>query len=258
MSVRELDQPRGWAWTVAVAILKPILLAVSKRVWIDGEKIPATGGCVIALNHVSHLDPLMAAHVLHDHGRLARYLAKDGLFRNKFLGFFLTAAGQIPVKRQSTDAAGAFDAAVQAVRRGECVVVYPEGTITRDPGLWPMTGKSGAARIALETGAPVIPVANWGVQDILAPYTTKPRLLPRKTVTIKVGDPVRLDDLRALPDHERASAATTKVAMARIMDAITGLLEDIRGEKAPAERFDPRKAGVSMTGNPRKKGKDKR
>lgn len=258
LSVRQLDQPRGWAYALAVAILKPTLIAASKRVWIDGEKVPASGGCVIALNHVSHLDPLMAAHILYDHGRLPRYLAKASLFSNKFLGTFLTSAGQIPVKRQSVDAAGAFAAAVEAVRRGECVVVYPEGTITRDPALWPMTGKSGAARITLETGAPVIPVAHWGVQDILAPYTKTPHLLPRKKVTVKVGDPVPLDDLRDLPEEQRSGPATTRVAMDRIMDAITGLLEDIRHEKAPAERFDPRKAGVSMTGNPRKKGKDKR
>ena len=57
-----------------------------------------------------------------------------------------------------------YDAAVAAVRKGECVVVYPEGTLTRDPAQWPMTGKSGAARIALETGCPVIPVGQWGPQ----------------------------------------------------------------------------------------------
>jgi len=73
----------------------------------------------------------------------------------------LRAAGQIPVERLSKNAIGAFDAAVQAVRAGECVVVYPEGTLTRDPDLWPMVGKSGAARIALETGAPVIPIGQW-------------------------------------------------------------------------------------------------
>ena len=90
---------------------------------------------------------------MYDHGRLPRYLAKAGLFKNKFLGFFLRSAGQIPVDRRRKNAAGAFDAAVAAVRDGECVVVYPEGTITRDPDLWPMVGKSGAARIALATGA---------------------------------------------------------------------------------------------------------
>lgn len=255
MSVRDPEQPRGLAFSVAVGILKPTLLAASKRIWIDGEKIPATGGCVIALNHVSHIDPLMAAHFIYDHGRLPRYLAKSGLFSNKALGAFLRAVGQIPVKRLSSDARGAYAAAVAAVNKGECVVVYPEGTLTRDPGLWPMTGKSGAARIAMETSCPVIPVAHWGVQDILAPYAAVPHLVPRKTVTFKAGDPVPLDDLRTAHDASPETRFVTE-ATDRIMTAITDLLEDIRGSNAPAERFDPRKAGVRRTGNPRKKGKD--
>ena len=154
MTVRKLQQPRGWAIGLGVVILKPTLLAATSRTWIDGEKIPATGGCLVVLNHISHLDPLFAAHFLYDHGRLPRYLAKSGLFTNKALGTFLRSAGQIPVERLSRSAASAYDAAVAAVRSGECVVVYPEGTLTRDPELWPMTGKTGAARIALETGCP--------------------------------------------------------------------------------------------------------
>ena len=86
---------------------------------------------------------------------------------------------------------------------GECVVVYPEGTITRDPDLWPMAGKSGAARIALATGCPVIPIGQWGAQDLLAPYAKKPDLFPRKPVTMKVGDPVDLSDLVGPAAHGR-------------------------------------------------------
>ena len=253
MTVRDLDQPRGWAWRLAVGLLKPPLLALSQRTWLDGEKVPATGGCIVVVNHVSHIDPLMLAHFLYDHGRIPRYLAKSGLFHNKLLGGFLTAAGQIPVERQTRDALSAYAAAVQAVEAGECVAFYPEGTITRDPDLWPMRGKSGAARVALETGCPVIPIAHWGVQDILAPYAHKPDLLPRKTVTVKAGDPIPLEDLRAVP----ATTETVQQATDRIMAAITGLLEEIRGEQAPAERFDPRAAGVRITGNPNKQEKKK-
>ena len=113
------------------------------------------------------------------------------------------AAGQIPVERLSRSAVGAFDAAVAAVRDGECVVVYPEGTLTRDPDLWPMTGKSGAARIALETGCPVIPVGQWGAQEMLPPYAKKPDLFPRKRIAMKAGDPVDLTDLVAQAAHRR-------------------------------------------------------
>ena len=249
MKVRKLQQRRGWAFSLAVGIVKPVLLATTRRDWIDGDKIPETGGFILVLNHVSHVDPLTAAHIVYDHGRLPRYLAKSGLFRNKALASILTAAGQIPVERLSRNAVGAYDAAVRAVQQGECVVVYPEGTITRDPGQWPMTGKSGAARIALATGCPVIPVGQWGAQQLLAPYAKKPDLFPRKLVRMKVGDPVDLSDLLALPP----SPAVTQQATDRIMAAITALVEDVRGEKAPAERFDMRRAGVRETGNPNRK-----
>lgn len=249
--VRPLQEKRGWAFVVAVGILKPTLLATTRHTWIDGEKIPATGGCILVLNHVSHADPLTAAHFVYDHGRLPRYLAKSGLFRNGALSYFLRSAGQIPVERLTTNAKGAFDAAVAAVREGQCVVVYPEGTLTRDPELWPMTGKSGAARIALETGCPVIPIGQWGAHDLLYPYAKKPHLFPRTQITMKVGDPVVLDDLMTQP-------RTTEVinrATSRIMEALTHLVEELRGETAPAERFDPRATGIRPTGDPRSGGR---
>lgn len=246
MKVRKLQQRRGWAWHVAVPIVKPVLLATTTHEWTGGEKIPATGGCILVLNHISHVDPFTAAHIVWDHGRVPRYLAKSGLFRNRALGFFMRAAGQIPVERLSVNAVGAYDAAVAAVRAGECVVVYPEGTITRDPGGWPMTGKSGAARIALATGCPVIPIGQWGAQELLAPYAKKPDLFPRKRIRMIVGDPVPLDDLLA----QEVTPPVVQQATARIMAAVVSLVEEIRGETAPAERFDMRKAGVREIGNP--------
>ncbi len=99
MRVRKLDQPRGWPFGLAAGILKPALLAATSRTWIDGEKIPATGGCVVVVNHVSHIDPLLVAHFVYDHGRLPRYLAKNDLFKNKALSKFLRDGGQIPVER---------------------------------------------------------------------------------------------------------------------------------------------------------------
>lgn len=257
MRVRKLEKKRGWAMTVAASILKPVLLPATSRTWIDGEKIPATGGCVVVFNHVSHIDPLLSAHFVYDHGRLPRYLAKSGLFKNRVLGGFLTAAGQIPVERLSRNAAGAFDAAVRAVHAGECVVVYPEGSLTRDPDLWPMKGKSGAARIALATGCPVIPVGHWGAQEVLAPYASKPDLLPRKHITMKAGDPVDLSDLAG----QDMTAAVVSEATDRIMAALTELVATIRQEEPPAERFDPRAHGMNETGNfhkDRKQGRRRR
>jgi len=238
VKVRKVQEKRNWAIGVAVVILKPTLFATTKREWINGDKnFPADGGFVIALNHLSHIDPLTSALVVYDHGRIPRYLAKSGLFNNKVLGFFLRSAGQIPVYRETAGAAGAYSAAVEAVRRGECVIIYPEATITRDPDLWPMRGKSGAARIALATGCPVVPVGQWGAQEILPPYTKRPFLIPRKKIVARVGPPVDLSDLAAKQPRTPEIIAE---ATDRIMAAITAEVEQIRGMEAPDERFDMR------------------
>jgi 1-acyl-sn-glycerol-3-phosphate acyltransferase len=100
-----------------------------------------------------------------------------------------------------------------------------------------MGGKTGAARIALATGCPVIPLAQWGAQDILPRYGKVPHLLGRKTSHVWAGPPVDLTDLLGKP----SDAATLRNATDRIMDDITGLLEQIRGETRPTERFDPRR-----------------
>lgn len=246
--VRELQQKRGWAWSTVAAVVKPTLLATTRREWVDGEKIPATGGCVVVVNHISHIDPLTLGHFLYDHGRLVRYLAKDALFRTPVLKYVVVDSGQIPVRRMTEGAGSAFDAAVEAVEAGELIGVYPEGTITRDPDGWPMRGKSGAARIALATGCPVVPVGQWGAQEILPAYTVRPHLWPRRTTSYKVGDPVPLEDLRARPMSNEVLHEATD----RIMAAITALVEDLRGEQAPAQRFDPKVSGVEEIGNPHK------
>lgn len=250
---RKLQEPRGWAFGICVVILEPLLRLLTKQRWIDGEKIPAEGGCVVAGNHVSYVDPLTFAHFLYGHGRIVRFLAKAAILDLPVVGRLIRATGQIPVYRLTTDASKAFSAAVAAVEEGKCVVVYPEGTITRDPGLWPMVGKTGVARIALTSGVPVIPVAQWGPQQILAPYAKWPRLLPRKTMVVKAGDPVDLDDLRG----QRLTPQVLREATERIMDHIAALLADIRGEQPPPERFDPRKAGVSQIGNPKARARSR-
>ncbi|MEX0426494.1 lysophospholipid acyltransferase family protein [Nocardioides sp. DS6] len=244
---RKLQHSRGWAWTLAVAIVKPTLLATTKHEWVGAEKIPETGGCILALNHVSHIDPLTAAHITWDYGRQSRYLAKSSLFKNKVANYFLRSAGQIPVDRAA--GAGALDEAIEAVNKGELVVVYVEGSITKDPAGWPMKGKTGAARIALETGCPVIPVGQWGAQELLPAYSAKPNLKGRKLISMKVGDPVDLKDLEVV-EH---TPAVINEATDRIMKAIVALVGDVRGEEPPAELFDPKKAGISSTGNPHKK-----
>jgi 1-acyl-sn-glycerol-3-phosphate acyltransferase len=237
---------QGTAFRFIVVVIVPLLTLLMKRDWRGGENIPRTGGVVIAANHVSHVDAFAFGHFVYGNGRIPRFLAKSGVFKNKFVGGVLRAAKQIPVYRETADAANALRDAIAAVGDGEAIAVYPEGTITRDPGLWPMAAKSGAARIALTTGCPVIPVAQWGPQDILAYHEKRPHLLPRKRMIMLAGPPVDLDDLRAQP----LSADTVKVATDRIMDAITELLAKVRGEEPPAVRFVPENGnGNSGDGN---------
>jgi 1-acyl-sn-glycerol-3-phosphate acyltransferase len=239
-------QKRGWAMALCVTVLRPLMMTLTERDWRGGENIPSEGGCVLAVNHVSEFDPVPYGHFVYDHRRLPRFLGKAEVFAVPILGRILRGAGQIPVYRKSSDASKAFSAAVDAVERGEAVVVYPEGTISRDPGLWPMVGRTGAARIALATDRPVIPCAQWGPQEILAPYARRPHLFPRKVMHMRAGPPVDLADLA----EDGITTESLHVATARIMAAITSLLEDIRGETAPIERFDPRIAGVAEIGNP--------
>lgn len=254
LKVRKAPRDRGWAWNTAIAVVKPLLLATTKHEWIDGEKIPARDGTVVAMNHVSHIDPLTLAWLLYEHGRLVRYLAKDALFEVPVLKNVMWNTQMIPVARQGADAAKAFDAACDAVREGGCVGVYPEGTITKDPTGWPMRGKTGAARIALETGCAVTPIGQWGAQEILPAYSVRPHLIPRRTARYKVGDPVDLDDLRGKPMTSEVLHEATE----RIMDSITALVADLRGGEPPAARFDPRVAGVRAIGNPKKERARKR
>ncbi len=236
----------GWAFGFCVLVLRRPLLLLTRRDWQGVEHIPRSGGCLLVTNHVSEFDPVPFGHFVYDNGRVPRFLGKAEVFKVPLIGTILRNAGQIPVYRKTSDAAKAFSAAVEAVRQGECVVVYAEGTITRDPDLWPMVGKTGAARIGLTTGCPVVPVAQWGPQDILAPYGRRLRLLPRKTMHMRAGPPV---DLSAVQGRA-LTPATLQEATDLIMADITALLEEIRGTKAPATRFDPRKAGVAETGNP--------
>ncbi|MDN5794730.1 MAG: 1-acyl-sn-glycerol-3-phosphate acyltransferase [Intrasporangium sp.] len=226
--------------------LRPLLMATTKRDWRGTEHFPTHGGFVVAPNHISYVDPLVFAHFMYDSGRPAYFLGKDSLFEIPIVGGALRRSGQIPVYRNSLKAAGAYQAAVAAIRAGKPVGIFPEGTITRDPGLWPMRGKTGAARVALETRCPLIPVAQWGAQEILAPYARRPKVLPRRTISMAAGPAVDLSDLYDRP----IDTAALRTATDRLMTRITMLLEGIRGEHAAGERYDPRRRGVPETGDP--------
>lgn len=230
----------GFWYRLAAAIAKPPLTVLFRRDWRGMEHIPAEGGFITAVNHNSYLDPLSYAHFQYNTGRVPRLLGKAALFEVPIVGAILRGSGQIPVYRESTNALDAFRAAVDAIERGECVAFYPEGTLTRDPDMWPMAGKTGAARVALMTRAPVIPVAQWGANLAMPPYAkeNKVSLFPRKTLQVLAGPPVELSEYYDREPTPEVLREVTEVIMA----AITELLEELRGESAPAQPYDHRKA----------------
>jgi 1-acyl-sn-glycerol-3-phosphate acyltransferase len=190
---------------------------------------------ILAANHLSYFD-VLALSLFSDHaGRYPVFLAKSSLFDIKVLGPIIRKLGQLPVYRDQSDAALVLRDAEQGVRNGACVIFYPEATVTRDPDLWPMVAKSGAARLALATGAPVIPVAHWGAQDILPYGSVKPRLLPRKRVQVLAGPPVDLSAFEGQP----LTSENLRQATALIMADITQLLATLRVQTPPAEPYHP-------------------
>jgi 1-acyl-sn-glycerol-3-phosphate acyltransferase len=149
------------------------------------------------------------------------------------------------VHRGRADAALVLKEAEKRLAEGAAVIFYPEGTATRDPDLWPMVAKTGVARVALSTGAPVIPVAHWGTYDILPYGSKKLKLFPRKTVRTVAGPPVDLSQWAG----QHTSARALRAATAAIMADITKLVAELRQETPPAVPFDPTNP-ISRTNSP--------
>lgn len=232
----------GWGFRLAVILLWPVMRWLTKSDWRGTDLLErAEGGLIVVTNHISWFDPLSIAFLLWEADRPPRFLAKESVFRVPFVGAVIRSAGQIPVYRETANAIDAVRDAIAAVEAGECVVVYPEGTISRDPGLWPMQGKTGAARVALATGAPLFPVAQWGAQEVIGPYRKELRLLPRKTMHLLVGAPVDFSDLQG----RSMDAETLRLATERIEDALTAQLAEIRQEQPPAQRYVHRRRGAA-------------
>ena len=234
----------GW-FRFGAAILRPILNLIVKKDWRGGEKLPQCGAAIVVCNHLSYLDPLTFTHFLYNNGRAPRYLGKESVFRIPIVGTVIRGAGQIPVSRESKDAVKGLEHAIAVLKAGHLLGVYPEGTLTRDENLWPMKAKTGVARLALLTGAPIYPCASWGPEKVIPPYGKKVKLFPRTKVSVLMGDPVDLSRWHGKADDPIA----IEEAADHIMDRITSLLETLRGEKAPTVRFDPKKSDLPRIGN---------
>ncbi|WP_106814160.1 lysophospholipid acyltransferase family protein [Microbacterium timonense] len=240
------EKTRPSAFWPLAAIVVPLMGLIFKVEIEGGEKLPRTGAYVLAPNHLSEIDPLVVALAVWRLGRAPRFMAKESLFRVPVLGWALRATGMVPVARATSAAAAkaTLQASQTLARDGRGVIVYPEGSLTREPDLWPMRGKTGAVRLALAGGIPIIPMAQWGSQQVLPRYG-KLKLWPlRRRVRVLVGDPV---DLSAY--EGRASSQTALVqATDKVMAEIAGLLSQLRGEPAPAERWNPADHGQKETG----------
>lgn len=228
------------AWRLfTVIVFRPLLTVLVRNKWAGQENIPRTGPVIIAPNHMSYAD--WGTDALFFQAAARRYptfMIKASAFKVRFLGKLLYGCGQIPVNRGASDAKLALKQAERALSEGAAVIIYPEGTATRDPGLWPMVAKTGAARLALATGVPVIPVARWGTQNVLPYGSNKIRLWPRQTVRTVAGKPVDLSEWVGKPTSAKALRAATDAIMAEV----TTLVASLRDEEPPAIPFNMSKS----------------
>lgn len=248
MSTRRRASPeksRPSVFWPAAAIVVPAVGWFAKIEISGAEHLPTEGAYVLTPNHYSEFDPLIMAVATWRLGRAPRFMAKESLFRVPVLGALLRATGMVPVARASS-AAAARQTITQSndlVASGRGVIVYPEGSLTRDPEMWPMRGKTGAVRLALAGGLPVIPVATWGVQEIMPRYGKLRFFPPRRRVRVLFGPALDLADHRGT-----ASTANLVAATDSVMADIARLLGILRGQTPPAARWDPGAHGQKETG----------
>jgi 1-acyl-sn-glycerol-3-phosphate acyltransferase len=232
----ERDYSPGWRRFTEIILPSPIRGVM--KLEASGQNHFPPGGMIVAGNHLSYADWPAMALFCYEAGHYPVFTIKSPVFDVKIIGPLMRKLGQLPVYRGRADAALVLKQAEQRMARGACVIFYPEGTASRDPDQWPMVAKTGVARLALSTGAPVIPVACWGAQVILPYGDKRPKLFPRKTVKIAAGPPVDLSAFAGQP----LSADTLRRATNVIMADVTRLLAGLRDEQPPAAPYDPRSA----------------
>jgi 1-acyl-sn-glycerol-3-phosphate acyltransferase len=173
-------------YRLAEAMLR-VPVRISMRWQLEGlDRIPATGPVLLASNHISYFDPIAIGYLADRAGRRVRFLAKAELFEKRLMAAVLRRMGQIRVDRGRADAA-ALDRAAAALQAGECVHVFPEGTISNE--LEPMAGKTGLARLARAAGVDVVPVGLWGTHRVIPPGKEKPERW-RTPITVVVGEAI--------------------------------------------------------------------
>lgn len=235
--------PPSRFYRAGARFLQGLMTSVTRKDWHGAEHLPTDTGYIAVSNHVTYADPITLAHFLYNNGHVVRFLAKSSLFKAPVIGAALRGFDQIPVYRGTSRAKEAVDQGIACLERGDMIAMFPEGTLTRDPELWPMIGRVGVARMALEAGVPVIPVAQWGAHRLLGRYEKMPHPFPRKTITVVAGPPVDLDDLRARVKDGKVDTETLRLATDRIMATLTSMVAEIRGETPPSTPYDMRTQG---------------
>jgi 1-acyl-sn-glycerol-3-phosphate acyltransferase len=187
----------------------------------------------VACNHLSYLDPLANAYAVVKAGRRPRFLAKDELFKIPVVGSALNGAKQIPVDRSSRDATP-LRKAQQALRAGEVVVIYPEGTVTDRVDHLPMEGRTGTVRLSLASGIPIVPLASWGSQAVWQ-KSGRGSLKYGRPVWLKAGEPIDLSARTGDADDRPALKEMT----AQVMAKLTELVVDLR-DRYPSRWSDDR------------------
>lgn len=219
------------------------LVGLLARLRVTGD-VPVhlrRGPLILAANHISPFDPVVLTAACRVRRVAPRIMATGGLFRAPVVGAAMRRSGHIRVDRRTTRVGDALRVALDALDAGSVVLVYPEGRIGLDPGMWPERGKTGTARIALASGAVVVPVAQWGAHEVL-PYAAPKGLLPavaralvrRPVIRVHFGAPVDLAGID--PDTPGAAARATD----RIIDALTRTLAPLRPDEPDGPRHvDP-------------------
>ena len=203
------------------------------------ENVPHTQGAILAINHVSNIDPVMVGLAGALNGFEFHFMAKEELFRVPILAQIIKSMGTVKVRRQAPNVADVLMDVNQALREGEKIAIYPEGTHTKDPDGWPMRFKTGAARMALETGLPLIPVAQWGAHRVMPRGSAIIHLWKRNRVDVMFMEPVDVSDVMSAGGAEDREAV--EIVTRRLEQAVVAGVEQLRGKTAPLERFDPRR-----------------
>jgi 1-acyl-sn-glycerol-3-phosphate acyltransferase len=235
MATSVVPTPQQWRvpllWRLAL-LISPAVVGPVCRLRVTGD-VPndlRDGPLILAANHIGAFDPIVLTAACAQRRIAPRIMATGGLFRAPVLGAVMTAFGHIRVDRQRANVIDALPVAQEALAERSVVLGYPEGRMTLDPGLWPERGKSGLARLAVASGVPVVPVAQWGAQLVLpwgAPRGTLGQLVwaltHRPVIRVHFGEPI---DVTASGQGARAIREATDRIMAGIVAALVPLRPD--------------------------------